>query len=51
MATQPQSNKPDFHSEQTEMVATFSDFAVDHPKLSFAAVAKKLGVDFHKAKN
>ncbi len=33
------------------MLANFSDYAVDYPKLSFEEIAKKLGVDFRKAKN
>jgi hypothetical protein len=32
------------------MLANFSDYAADFPKLSFEDIAKKLGVDFSKAK-
>ena len=37
--------------EQIEMIANFSDYAAECPVLSFEAVAKKLGVDFDKAKD
>jgi hypothetical protein len=33
------------------MLANFSDYAADFPKLTFEEIAKKLGVDFSKAKN
>jgi hypothetical protein len=33
------------------MLANFSDYAADYPKLSFEEIAKKLGVNFSKAKN
>jgi hypothetical protein len=33
------------------MLANFSDYAADFPKLSFEEIAKKLGVDFRNAKN
>ena len=33
------------------MLANFSDYAADYPALSFGQVAKRLGVDFTKAKN
>ena len=51
MATRPKTTAPDLDFEQTEMLANFRDYAVDHPKLSFEEIAKKLGVDFNKAKN
>jgi len=51
MATRLKTTAPDLTFEQIEMLAVFSDYAFDYPKLSFAAVAKKLGVDFRKAKN
>jgi hypothetical protein len=38
-------------SEQIEMFANFTDYAADFPRLSFEQVAKKLGVDFSKAKS
>jgi len=34
-----------------EMLANFSDYAADYPALSFAEVAKKLGVNFSQARN
>ena len=33
------------------MLANFSDYAADYPKMSFEKVAKKLGVNFRKANN
>ena len=33
------------------MLANFSDYAADYPKQTFEEIAKKLGVDFSKAKN
>jgi hypothetical protein len=33
------------------MLGNFSDCAFDYPKLKFEEIAKKLGVDFSKAKN
>jgi hypothetical protein len=45
------SKTPDLTFEQIEMLANFSDSAFDYPKLSFEEIAKKLGVDFSKAKN
>jgi hypothetical protein len=51
MATRPQSNATVLTFEQIEMLANFSDYAADYPKLSFQQIAKKLGVDFKKAKN
>ena len=51
MVTQPKSKAPDLHFEQIEMLANFSDCAVDYPKLTFEEVANKLGVDFSKAAN
>jgi hypothetical protein len=51
MATRPQSNTPGLTIEQFEMLANFSDYASDHPRLSFEEIAKKLGVDFSQAKN
>jgi hypothetical protein len=51
MTARPQSNKPDLDFEHIEMLANFSDYAFDYPKLSFEEIVKKLGVDFSKAKN
>jgi hypothetical protein len=51
MATRPKTLAPDLTFEQIEMVANFSDYAFDYSKLSFEEIAKKLGVDFSKAKN
>jgi hypothetical protein len=51
MATRPKTNAPDLDFEQIEMLANLSDYAVDYPKLSFEGIAKKLGVNFRKAKN
>jgi hypothetical protein len=51
MVTRPQSDTPDLDFEQIEMLANFSDYAADYPDLSFEEIAKKLGVDFTKAKN
>jgi hypothetical protein len=34
-----------------EMLANFSDYAADYPKLSFEEIAKLLGVDFSAAEN
>ena len=51
MPTQPKTKPIDLDIEQIEMLANFSDYAADYPKLPFEAVAKKLGVDFSKAKN
>jgi hypothetical protein len=51
MATRPQSKTPDLDFEQIEILANFSDYAFDYPDLSFEEIAKKLGVDFIKAKN
>jgi hypothetical protein len=45
------SNVPDLEFEQIEMLANFSDYAADFPKLSFEEIAKKLGVDFKTAAN
>jgi hypothetical protein len=50
-ATQQETKSRDLDFEQIEMLANFSDYAVDYPKLSFEEIAKKLGVDFRKAKN
>jgi hypothetical protein len=50
MATRPKTTAPDLDFEQIEMLANFSH-AADYPKLSFEEIAKKLGVDFSKAKN
>jgi hypothetical protein len=33
------------------MLANFSDYAADYPKLSFEQIAKKIEVDSIKAKN
>ena len=33
------------------MLANFSDYAADYPKMSFEDIARKLGVDLSKAKN
>jgi hypothetical protein len=33
------------------MLANFSDYAFDYPKLSFEEIEKTLGVDLSKAKN
>jgi len=43
-------NAPDLDFEQIEMLANFSDYAADYPKLPFEEIAKKLRVDFRKAK-
>lgn len=51
MASQLKPTPSDLDFEQIEMLANFSDCAADHPKLTFEDVAKKLGVDFTKAKN
>ena len=51
MATRPQSNISDLDFEQIEMLVNFSDYAVDYPKLTFEEIAKRLGVDFRKAKH
>jgi hypothetical protein len=51
MATRPQSNTPDLDFEQIEVLANFSDYAFDYPKLSYEEIARKLGVDFSQAKN
>ena len=48
---EPKANVPDLDFEQVEMLANFSDYAVDYPKLSFEEIAKKLGADFSSAKN
>jgi hypothetical protein len=50
MMTRPKTTVPDLDFEHIEMLANFSDGAFDYPTLSFAEVAKKLGVDFTKAK-
>jgi hypothetical protein len=50
MAAQLKPNPPDLDFEQLQMVANFSDYAVDCPNLSFEEIAKLLGVDF-KANN
>jgi len=49
--TNPKTNAPDLDIEQIEMLANFSDYAANYPKLPFEEIAKKLGVDFTKAKN
>jgi hypothetical protein len=51
MPTEPKSKSSDLDFEQIEMLANFSDYAFDYPKLAFEEIAKKLGVDFSKAKN
>ena len=51
MATRPKTNAPGLDFEQIEMLANFSDYAVDYRKPSFEEIAKKLGLDFSKAKN
>jgi hypothetical protein len=51
MAKQPKRRPAKLSLEQIEMVANFSDIAADYPKLSFQAVAKKMGMDFGNAKN
>ena len=51
MATRPKPTAPDLDFEQIEMLANFSDYAADYPKLSIEEIAKKLGIDFRKAKN
>jgi hypothetical protein len=48
MTTRP---KPTVSDLDFEMLANFSDYVADYPKLSFEEIAKKLGVDFVKAKN
>ena len=47
----PDVSAPDLTFEQVEMLANFSDYAAEYPKLSFEEIAKKLGIDFSKAKN
>jgi hypothetical protein len=42
MATRPQSNSPDLDFEQIEILANFSDYSFDCPKLSFEEITKKL---------
>jgi hypothetical protein len=49
--TQPEANAADLDFAQIEMLANFSDYAADAPKVSFEDIARKLGVDFSKAKN
>jgi hypothetical protein len=51
MPTQPKTKPADLDFEQVEMLANFSDYAADYPKLKFEEIAKKIGVDFRKAKN
>jgi hypothetical protein len=51
MATQSKSKPTDLDFEQSEMLANFSDYAFDYPKLTFEKIANKLGVDFSAAKN
>jgi hypothetical protein len=51
MVTRPKTKTPELDFEQIEMLAKFNDYAFDYPKLSFAEVAKKLGVDFSKGRN
>ena len=51
MATWQKPKVPDLNFEQVEMIGNFSDYAADYPKLSFEEIAKRLGVDFSKAKN
>ena len=51
MMTRPKTTVPDLDFEQIEMISNFSDAAFDYPKLTFEEIAKKLGVDFSKAKN
>jgi hypothetical protein len=51
MVTRPKTNASDLDFEQIEMLANFSDYAVDYPKLSFEDIAKKLGVNFREAPN
>jgi hypothetical protein len=48
-ANVPDTSDLDF--QQIEMLANFSDYAADYPRLSFEDIAKKLGADFSKAKN
>ena len=51
MPTELKSKPSDLDFEQIEMLANFSDCAVDYPKLTFEEIAKRLGVDFSNAKN
>jgi hypothetical protein len=51
MATQQKPKPSNLSFEQIEMLANFSDYSADYRKLSFEEIAKKLGVDFVKAKN
>jgi hypothetical protein len=51
MATRRRPKATALDSEQSEMLANFSNYAVDYTKLPFEEIAKKLGVDFSKAKN
>jgi hypothetical protein len=51
MATRPKTTAPDVDFEQIEMLPNFSDYAADYPKVTFEEIAKKLGVNFRKAKN
>ena len=51
MVTRTKSKPADLDFEQVEMVANFSDYSADYPKLSFQDVAKKLGVNFSQSKN
>jgi hypothetical protein len=49
MATRPKASALNF--EQIEMLANFSDYSAEYPKLPFEKVAQKLGVDFSTVKN
>jgi hypothetical protein len=51
MATRPKSKPPELTLEQIDLLASFTDYAVDYPKLSFEEVARKFEVDFSKARN
>jgi hypothetical protein len=51
MATKPKLKTTDLDFEQMELLASFADYAVAYPTLSFEQIAQKLGVDFSKVKN
>jgi hypothetical protein len=46
--TQPEANAPDLDFEQIEMLANFSDYAADFPKLSFEDIAKEARPGFQQ---
>ena len=49
MPNEPKSKPPELDFEEIEMLANFSDYSADYPKLSFEDIAKKLDVDFSKS--